>query len=480
MENKSLIKNVVYYFIKTIVSIIFPLITYKYAAAILGAENMGKVEFAKSFMGYFLLLANLGINAFAVRNGAGFRNNKRDLENFAGRIFGINCISSLGAITLFILFVFSGIDIKIELELGYIFLIQIPLNLIGVEWLYNIYEDFEYITYRSLVCQIIALIFMFAFVRTPEQYINYALTLVFASHGAYVFNWIRSKKYIRIKPIIDKKSLPLLVPILILFSNSIATSIYVNLDISILGFMRGGMEVGIYSAAVKVYTAIKSVISTMLLVALPRMSYYAKNNNTRDYNNTESKIVDFLILFVPACIAGLIMQSRNLILLVSGSGFETAVLALVILGGALLFSSIGMVCGTTILLPDKKEKIVLISTIMGAVTNFVLNLVFIPIIGIYGAALTTLVSELLVSVIQISGAKYRIKQLKIDYKHTVAPAGVGIVAIIIVNLIVGKATLDYKLNLIFCIILSVIIYFIIAYLCKNSNAERVVAFIKRK
>ena len=47
MESKSLAKNALYFGIKTIVSIIFPLITYKYATYVLGVENVGKVEFAK-------------------------------------------------------------------------------------------------------------------------------------------------------------------------------------------------------------------------------------------------------------------------------------------------------------------------------------------------------------------------------------------------------------------------------------------------
>ena len=93
-----------------------------------------------------MLFANLGINAFAIRNGAGLRGDKEKLESFAGKVFGINCLSAFLSILLFIGFAISDIDIKIDITLGFIFLAQIPLNLIGVDWIYNIYEDFKYIT----------------------------------------------------------------------------------------------------------------------------------------------------------------------------------------------------------------------------------------------------------------------------------------------------------------------------------------------
>lgn len=480
MERKSLAQNAVYYGIKTIVSILFPLVTYKYASYILGAENLGRVEFAKAFVSYFLLIANLGIHAFAIRNGAGLRDDREKLEEFAGRVFGINLISAGVSILLFLLFVRSGFDIKIDVSLGFIFLAQIPLNLIGVDWIYNIIEDFKYITYRSLICQVVALVFMFTLVRTKEQFLFYAVTLVIASHGACVFSWVRARKIIRIRAKINQSCLPLLKPILLLFANSVATSIYVSLDVSMLGFMRSDVDVGIYSAAVKVYTAIKSVISTTLLVALPRMSYYSQNGSSETFNETESKIIDFMILLVPACMIGVIMQSGNLIFLVSGSGFEDAGLALVILAVALLFSAIGMICGTTILFPDKKEKIVLTSTVAGATVNFLLNLFLIPWLGIYGAAITTLISELLVSLIQLLGARYRIRQVKLDVKHTIIPAVIGVGLIVGINLALRMTTAEYKVNLILSVIMSVAAYTATAMIFHNGIAMKAISMIKKR
>lgn len=479
MQDRSLARNVVFYGIKTIVSIIFPLVTYKYAAYCLGSENVGEVEFAKSFINYFLLLANLGINSFAIRNGAGVRDDKMELSIFANKVFGINCVSACFAFLVYLIISNLDVNIKIDKTLGYIFLTQIPLSLMGIEWLYSIYEDYKYITYVSLAGQGIAMIFMFLFVRIDAQPLYYAIALVIASHGACVLNWIRGRKLIKIRPILGKACLPLLYPILVLFANSIATSIYVSLDISMLGFMKSSTDVGVYSSAVKVYTAIKMVIATTLTVALPRMSYYSQKGSTDQFNEIESNIINFLICMVPACVAGVICQAHNIILLISGPDFGKADKALMILGVALFFSTFGMLCGSTILLPDKKENIVLISTVVGAIVNFVLNLFLIPWIGIYGAAATTLISEFFVGMIQLIGSMKRLRHICIDYLHSFFPTIIGIIIIVLVNVTINRLIKNYIHNIIASISLSVILYGLILYFFRNKFIITFVARLKK-
>ena len=73
MENKSIKKNAILNTIKVLMSVIFPLITFPYATRVLGTDNIGKVQFVSSFITFFTLLATLGINNYAVREGATYR-----------------------------------------------------------------------------------------------------------------------------------------------------------------------------------------------------------------------------------------------------------------------------------------------------------------------------------------------------------------------------------------------------------------------
>ena len=83
MKEKSIKLNAFINAIKVAMSIIFPIITFPYASRVLGAENIGKVQFGSSVVAYLSLIAALGINTYATREGAILRNDKEKLQKFA-------------------------------------------------------------------------------------------------------------------------------------------------------------------------------------------------------------------------------------------------------------------------------------------------------------------------------------------------------------------------------------------------------------
>ena len=71
MSEKSIKVNSILNVIKTISSIIFPLITFPYISRVLQPENVGNVNFGSSFVSYFSLIASLGITTYAIRECSG-------------------------------------------------------------------------------------------------------------------------------------------------------------------------------------------------------------------------------------------------------------------------------------------------------------------------------------------------------------------------------------------------------------------------
>ena len=67
MERHSLKTNTVLNSIKTLTSILFPLITFPYISRVLLPENVGKNNFGSSIVAYFSLMASLGISSHAIR-----------------------------------------------------------------------------------------------------------------------------------------------------------------------------------------------------------------------------------------------------------------------------------------------------------------------------------------------------------------------------------------------------------------------------
>lgn len=86
-KRNSIKRNAFLNFIKQLSEILFPIISFSYSSHILGAANMGIVNYSASIVNYFFLIAALGISTYAVREGAQFRDNKEKISRFAQKYF---------------------------------------------------------------------------------------------------------------------------------------------------------------------------------------------------------------------------------------------------------------------------------------------------------------------------------------------------------------------------------------------------------
>ena len=414
MQIKSMKMNAFLNGTRTLVAIIFPLITYPYISRILGTDNLGKINFANSVVNYFQLLSALGISSYAIREGAAYRERCGIMETFANQVFTINVVFtgiaySLLGITLFF---FKGLtDYK---ELILIQSLVILGSTLGVEWLFSVYEDYLYITVRTIVIQIVSLLLMFVFVRREGDYLKYALISVIAMGGAYLINFFYSRKYFKIHPVKNVEWQKHMKPMMLLFFNTLAITIYVNSDITILGVLKGDYHVGIYSTSVKIYTILKQVVNALIVAALPRVSFYVAAGKKKEYYSLLSKISRALILVLMPMIVGVMMMSTDIVVLVSGRDFAESGASLKLLSIAIGFSLIASFFTTTVLLPYKKDKLILSATIISALLNLGLNFVLIPFIAEKGAAVTTVLTEGLVMFMAVyySRGKYRLEKIK--------------------------------------------------------------------
>lgn len=135
-------------------------------------------------------------------------------------------------------------------------------------------EDYAYISFRSVIIQIISLILLFIFVRTKEDYLIYAFIIVFSTSGYFLLNLISSKRFVDFFRSGKLELAKHIKPILVIFGVSAASSIYLNIDVVVLGAVFGDYEVGLYTVAVKINVIIRGLISSVGVVVLPRMTNY--------------------------------------------------------------------------------------------------------------------------------------------------------------------------------------------------------------
>lgn len=346
---------------------------------------------------------------------------------------------------------------------------------LGTDWLNSIHEDYLYITERYLICHTISLLLMFLLVKSPNDYLLYALTSVCASVIANILNMIYVRKKYSIRPKITfhcdlKKHLK---PIFILFFTSISTFIYVNSDITILGILKDESEVGIYSLSVKIYSIVKQVLNALLIVAIPRVGYEIGARSKEDVKNRlEDLLGEVVVLICPACV-GLFMLSKQVVTIVSGVEYISAVPSLEILSLALFFATLVTFYVYVVMIPYNKEKYVLYITVVSAIVNILLNFILIPIFGGIAAAFTTLISEALSAVF---GMICTLKIIKIIIRKPIYAGGLSAITTFIICYIIKNMNFSDIFTIVIAVVFSVLSWILI---CSFFYSDRVMIIINK-
>lgn len=477
MKERSLKLNMVLNAVKSLMGIIFPLISFPYVAKTLSVDDLGQYNFANSIVGYFLLFAQLGISSYAVREGALIRDNKAKLKKFSSEMLTINMLSTLITYIVFFVCLIGVPKFHNYTILLLIFGLQIIFTTIGTEWIFGIFEDYLFITLRSILIQFVSILLLFVCVRKQGDVIPYAAVTVLANVGANVINCICAQRKIKFgltnKPNLKQH----LKPILIIFATALACTIYVNSDITVLGFICSDYNVGLYSVSTKIYTVLKTVATSTLMVAIPRLSYYIGNNNISEYNKQLREIVQMIIVLITPVMIGAIMLRKEIILLLADETYMDAEISLVILCFALPVCTFATFVGQCILMPMKEEKVIFKATMISAAVNLILNFILIPIFKQDAAAFTTLLAEGIALLIQ---GRYARKYGRIvGIVKTVRHALGGGITIIGCCIVAGKIQ-SFPIRIIVSISVSAISYFAILILFKEESVLSIFSLIKTK
>lgn len=414
--------------IKQFCAVGFPIITFPYVSRVLGGEGFGQYSFANSIINYFLLIAALGINTYAVREGAKIRDTSDKIGSFCNEVFSINIMSMIIAYTLLFLVVLFCNKLHPYLILILIQCISIFLVTIGTDWVNIIYEDYAYITIRYIIIQILGLLAIFAFVNSPNDVLTYTLIMTLIYSGGNILNYFYIKRYVKIKftwKMNLKKHLPAM---LAFFSSAVSVLIYVNSDITILGLYYSDETVGIYSISSKIQGILKQLFNAIVVVSIPKLANI-QQKSIDEYNRMLQKILDTVLLVVLPGICGMFMLSKKIVWIVAGDEYITGATSLSILSIASLFAIGGSFLNNCILTIKNGEREILIGTSCAALINIALNFALIPTFGINAAAFTTLIAEMVACVYYIlRKKKYSLYKLKVT-RSTIAAITESIVVI---------------------------------------------------
>lgn len=479
MSEKSIKVNSILNVIKTISSIIFPLITFPYISRVLQPENVGKVNFGSSFVSYFSLIASLGITTYAIRECSAVRGDKKKLGEKASQIFSINVCTTIVA------YVLLGLSLIFFRKLdSYRTLIIIQSTAIlfttwGADWLNSAMEDFKFITIRSIGFQFISLILMFILVHQPDDYYKYAAITVLSSCGANITNILYRRKYCTVRFTKDMHWQEHFTPILLLFVMILAQTIFSNADTTMLGLMKGDFEVGIYSTAYKMKNIIVQVVASLCWVVMPRISYYFAEGDWDKINTMLKKVLSVMVTIGFPCVAGCVVLSSEIIQIVAGQQYSAASLPLVILMISFIVDIFGgSFLGNMVCLPAKQEKVFMEACCFAAVVNVVLNYILIPYGGASAAAFTSGISAIVICVWLFVKKD---KRVKLNYIGEVCKGPlIGSLLIVLFCLGMKQIISSLLILLLVCVLGSVFIYSLTQLAMKNELIIEVLNTIIRR
>lgn len=467
MAEKSLKKNAALNVIKTLMGILFPLITFPYASRILLPDGIGKVNFANSVVAYFAIFSSLGISSYGIREAAKVRCDRGLLSKLVQELFLINLFSTIVAYCFFFIALFFLPFLSSYRILLLVSGASMLLTTIGMDWLYSALEEFRYITIRTIIFQLISLCLLFIFVKTEDDYVKYAAISIISTGGANVLNLIHSRKFVSFNFKIKMEFAKHIKPILILFATSLAASIFTTLDTSMLGVMTNAVEVGYYTAGVKIVRMIRDLFPAVFGVLFARVSFYISSNENDKLEQLAEKTFSFIFCFALPAVYGMIILMKPLIILLAGENFFKAITVGRILSPLVFISACSGFLGGQILISHRKDKTYLLSMVVAAMTNIVLNYIFIPQWGAIGAALGTVFAELAILVVDVISLRMFLRKLqwfRIGLQFLFATFVMGICVYFIQKLFVYNIILQLSVS----VFVGIFVYFFMLIVLKNT------------
>lgn len=435
-------------FILTASNFVFPLVTFPYVSRVLGTSGNGKIAFITSVASYFSMIASLGIPTYGIRACATVRDDKEKLSKTVHELLLIHSIMTIVSLILFFAsYILMG-RLQREPELMFVNGISLLLNVLGANWLYSALEQYQYITFRSLAFKVISILLMFALVHKRQDYVIYGAISVFAVAGSNILNFINLRKFVSFKNYKSYNLKQHMKPILVFFAQTVAITVYTNLDTVMLGFMKTDAEVGLYSAAIRVKNILSTLVTSLGAVLLPRLSYYTANGHNEEFKRLIHKAMEIVFVMGATLTFYFMIMARDCIVFLSGNEFLGATLAMQIIIPTILFIGLSNITGLQVLTPLNKEKYVLISVVAGAVIDFAWNLLLIPRMGAAGAAIGTLLAEIAVLLVQWYAIRKVVHMRLVRVKEIVKIVGISGTMAILLWLSNGVISLTPVLKLI--------------------------------
>ena len=303
VEVRSVKANFIFSNVRLVLNLLIPAAVFPYVSRVLGPDGIGRVEFAGSVVSYFALFAALGIPVYGIRAVARIRDDPQRLSAAVSGITAVLCVTCAACLAAYAAAMSLVPAMRHDWILFAVVAPNIVLQAFSYEWFYVGIEDQAYITRRFVLVKLVQVAAVFALVRTAQDSIVYAAILVGMNGICTAFNVARLRRYVRL----DVRGMEVrqhVRPALTVFAAVAATSVYLHLDVTMVGAICGGRAAGLYTTANKIVRIVISVVTSLGTVMAPRLANNVGTGDLASYRRNLLKSLHFMLfLAVPCAVA---------------------------------------------------------------------------------------------------------------------------------------------------------------------------------
>ncbi len=386
--------NSVWMFAEQMMKLISAVFVGVYVARYLGPSDYGELTYSLAIVAAFMAASKLGMDSILVREVA---KNPAHVREYMGTAFYLIFFATLGCFSILSLYVLFFE--KSSQEQGYIWIISagyfFQLGYV-IDYTYQGKVKAKY----SSIAKVLALILS----SMLKIYLVFIGADLFLFVIAYVVDFFIISFFLGISWLINGKTCflsgfqwrlvkPLLESAWPLILSSAAALLYMRADQIMIKNMLGSHDLGLYSAATRIYEAwivVPFIISLSLLPAIVAL----KKNQPEIYNRSLVKL--FVLVFWPGVIVAVVcwFLGSEIINIVFGKAYLAADGVFLIIMWTAPFVALGGMT-TRYLTVENMEKKIANRTLLSLGVNVALNFYLIPAYGIEGAATATLISTIL-------------------------------------------------------------------------------------
>ena len=411
-ESNKIASNTIVQMIGRIVILALSLISIKLITNYLGVAGTGYYNTVITYLSFAIVIADLGLFSVTVREASRY---PHKLKKIFSNIFAIRIVTAV-LVTALAILIANTTSYPAEIKTGVLVAALFPIfNLVGS--VYDMFFQYKLEMQKLVLAEVVSKIITVVIILIITFFHLGYYAIVFTVSLAAVFNFL-------IKAIVSRKELSLSftwekeivrdilkmsVPLGIVF---IVNNIYFKVDTLILFYYKGAVDVGIYAVAYRVLES-SLFAGSYLSSSLKPLLSTSIDQDTDKAEKAVTQAGTFLLALALALAIISSVFSGDIVLFLSNKFFLPGASSLVILGLTPIFLFLSGLHGEILIAKDKKKLLITLSIFI-LLFNITLNIILIPRYSYLGAAVTTLISEIVLVSASFIAAR-RVINIKLDF-----------------------------------------------------------------